>query len=222
MRRTIGGRPQSEAPAGAPRRAARSVAVPAPRSLHARPELNDDLVGAYMQDAIGRGGYRAALEYYGSEEAKKSEALWHRLRARGWLLGRLGLYGQVQGWLEEASAWPDFDHLPAAGVHGGRAAYRPSALWLKTPEPARRSAGGLLTIEPAATANPDPCAVPGYIWAAMLILDATGPICLNPCKPPGARRAVVERPLVMTGPRVLVLEWGNPSCCVTGRKSPHR
>ena len=179
MRRTIGGRPQSEAPAGAPRRAARSMAVPAPRSLHARPELNDDLVGAYMQDAIGRGGYRATLEYYGSEEAKKSEAPWHRLRARGWLLGRLGLYGQVQGWLEEASAWPDFDHLPAAGVHGGRAAYRPSALWLKTPEPARRSAGGLLTIEPAATANPDPCAVPGYIWAAMLILDATGPICLH-------------------------------------------
>ena len=177
MPRTIGGRPRGEAPAGASRRAARSVAVPAPRSLHARPELNDDLVGAYMQDAIERGGYRAALEYYGSDEAKKSEAPWHRLRARGWLLGRLGLYDQVQGWLEEASAWPDFDHLPAAGVHGGHAAYRPSALWLKTPEPARRSAGGLLTIEPAAAANPDPCAVPGYIWVAMLILDATGPIC---------------------------------------------
>ena len=27
---------------------------------------------------------------------------------------------------------------------------------------------------------------------------------LNPCKPPGARRAVVERPLVVTGPRALV------------------
>ena len=176
MRRTVGGRPRGEVPAGAPRRAARSVDVPAPRSLHARPELNDDLVGAYMQDAIERGGYRAALEYYGSEEAKKSEAPWHRLRARGWLLGRLGLYGQVQGWLEEATAWPDFDHLPAA-AHGGGAAYRPSALWLKTPEPTRRSAGGLLTIEPAAAANSDPGAVPGYIWAAMLILNATGPIC---------------------------------------------
>ena len=39
---------------------------------------------------------------------------------------------------------------------------------------------------------------------------------LNPCKPPGARRAVVERPLVVHGPRVLNVEWGNPSCCVTG------
>ena len=31
---------------------------------------------------------------------------------------------------------------------------------------------------------------------------------LNPCKPPGARRAVVERPLAMHGPRALPVEWG--------------
>ena len=34
-----------------------------------------------------------------------------------------------------------------------------------------------MTVEPAVAAGQDIDAVPGYIWTAMLILDAAGPIC---------------------------------------------
>ena len=85
--RAVGGPPHVRTPIGARGGGAgRSMTVTVTRDLHARPELDNDLAGTYMRDAIEHGGYRAALEYYGSEEAKKSETVWHRLRARGWLL----------------------------------------------------------------------------------------------------------------------------------------
>ena len=168
---------QARTPLGARRRADRPAAVAARREVQARLELGDDHTGTYMRDAIERGGYRAALEYYGGSEAKKSNTPWHRLRARGWLLGRLGLYGRMSGWLEEASEWDDFDHVLAAAGSVQRAAYRAPALWLQTPKPVPRSAEHLLTLEPAAAACRDTGDVPNCIWTAMLILDAVGPIC---------------------------------------------
>ena len=173
----IGMPPQGRTPAEMQGDAARSEAVLAPRTLHARPELDDDYVGHYMQEAVERGGYRAALDYYGSDEAKKHMNRWSQLRARGWLLGRLGLYDQVKIWLEEATALPDFDYLSGTiGGHCRRAPYRTPPLWLETPKPVQYSAEHTLTVEPAAAPCPDSRAVPDYIWAVMLILDATGPI----------------------------------------------
>ena len=176
-RQAIGVLPQGRMPAAALDRATRSAAAPALRGMYVRPELDADRVGSYMRDAIERGGYRAALDYYGSEEAKESDTPQHRLRATGWLLGRLGLYDRLEGWLEEASRRPGFDRLLDPGISGPRAPYRPPPLWLQTPRPAPRSAGRILTLGPAAPAAPAAGAVPCGIWAIMLILDATGPIC---------------------------------------------
>ena len=172
----IGAPPRSQTAAEALRSTARSEAVPALHGLHARPELDDDLVGTYVQDAMDRGGYRAALEYYDSEDAKKSEAPWHRLRAKGWLLGRLGLYGLMGGWLEEIAACPDFDHISALGISSRPLAYRTPPLWLETPKPPGRNTGRLLTVESAAAAGPNASRVPDYIWTTMLILDVVGPV----------------------------------------------
>ncbi len=178
MQQAIGDVPQSVALANVTlRRPAPSTTLAAPRVLLARPEPDSDMVGSYMRDAIGRGGYRAALGYYGSDEAKESDTPWHRLRLRGWLLGRLGLYDQLDSWLEEATALPDFDHLLDARVSVQRAAYRTPALWLEEPKPVQRSADHILTVEPAAAPDLDIHTVPDYIWTNMLILDATGPIC---------------------------------------------
>ena len=157
------------------------AALPAPaaalRGLYARPELADHRIGGYMRDAIKRGGYRVALEYYGSDEAKESDTPWHRLRARGWLLGRLGLYDQVRAWLEEVTPMSDFDHLSYALKPGPSDRYRTPALWLETPRPVPRSTDHILTVEPVPSTDPDIHTVPGYIWTTMLILDAAGPIC---------------------------------------------
>ena len=168
---------QTQAPFESLHRADRPAVVTVPRTVHARLELGDDHAGTYMRDAIERGGYRKALEYYSSDEAKRSETPWHRLRARGWLLGRLGLYDQMGGWLEEASEWDDFDHILAAAGSGRPAAYREPALWMQTPRPVQRSADRQITLEPAAVACGDTSAVPGHVWTTMLILDAAGPIC---------------------------------------------
>ena len=169
--------PQARMTAKALDPVARSAPAAALRALYARPELDDDHVGEYMRDAIERGGYRAALEYYGSDEAKESDTPWHRLRARGWLLGRLGLYDQVQSWLEEVATMSDFDHLSRALKPGSPARCRTPAMWLETPRPVPRSTDHILTVEPVASTDPDIRTVPGYIWTLMLILDATGPIC---------------------------------------------
>ena len=178
LQQAIGEVPQSVALANVTlRRPVQSTTLAAPRGLHARPEPDSDMVGSYMRDAIGRGGYRAALEYYGSDEAKESDTPWHRLRLRGWLLGRLGLYDQLDSWLEEATALPDFNHLLDARASVQRTAYRTPALWLEEPKPVPRSADHILTVEPAAAPDPDICTVPDYVWTAMLILDAAGPIC---------------------------------------------
>ena len=147
------------------------------RGLYARPELDDDHIGEYMRDAIERGGYRAALEYYGTDEAKESDTPRHRLRARGWLLGRLGHYDQVQAWLEEVATMPDFDHLSHALRSGPSTRSRTPAMWLETPRPVPRSTDHILTVEPVASTDPDTSTVPDHIWTLMLILDATGPIC---------------------------------------------
>ena len=178
LQQAIGEAPQSVALASVTlRRPVHSTTLAAPRGLHARPEPGSDMVGSYMRDAIGRGGYRAALDYYGSDEAKESDTPWHRLRLRGWLLGRLGLYDQLDSWLEEATALPDFNHLLGARASVQRTAYRTPALWLEEPKPVPRSADHILTVEPAAAPDPDIHTVPGYIWTTMLILDAAGPIC---------------------------------------------
>ena len=173
----IGVPPQSLSAAEAPRSTICSEAVPALHGMHARPELDDDHVGSHMRDAIERGGYRAALEYYDSNEAADSDTPWHRLRAKGWLLGRLGLYDRVQSWLEEVAPLPDFDHLSHDLKPGPPAPCRTPALWLETPRPVPRSTDHILTVEPFAAAGPDIRKVPGYIWTLMLVLDAAGPIC---------------------------------------------
>ena len=173
----VGGELQSLASLAAPRPSTRSATMVAHLALHTRPELDSDTTGDYMRDAIEHGGYRAALEYYGSEEAKAAHTERHRLRAVGWLLGRLGLCDQVKSWLEEVSPLDQFDHLLDDACSGTRAGYRTPPMWLEAPRPVPRSVGDILTLEPVAAAAPDIGAVPDYIWTTMMILDAAGPIC---------------------------------------------
>ena len=168
--------PQARASLEASRRASRPASIAALCGVHVRLELDVAMVGAYMRDAIERGGYRAALEYYDSDESKKSDTLGCRLRTKSWLLGRLGLYDRMKNWLEEAASWDDFDQLLAAAGASLRAPYRTPALWLETPKPVPRGADVMMTFEPVASACRDMGAVPGDIWTVMLILDATGPI----------------------------------------------
>ena len=199
-RRAIGGPTQAQSPSVAPRSAERHAALLLPCEAQARLEL-DDSAGSFMRDAIARGGYRAALHYYASDEAKKSvtpssamrstppiishgsdearesDTPWHRLSMQGWLLGRLGLYGQMKGWLEDASAWPDFDDILNAADQVQHLPYKTPAAWLRTPAPAPLRADRIMTLEPAAPACRDIGSVPDYVWTAMLILDAVGPIC---------------------------------------------
>ena len=170
-----GRRPRIRTPFEEMRRSVRAATPP--RNVQARPEVADGSVGVYMRDAIARGGYRAALHYYGSDEAIKSDRPWRRLRARGWLLGRLGLYGQMGDWLADISEWDDFDHILAAVGSAPRAAYTAPPLWLEAPTPMPRSEERIMTLEPAAAPCRDTGAVPDYIWTAMLVLDAAGPIC---------------------------------------------
>ena len=167
----------ARAPPEAPRRAERPEAVMALSEVHARLELDGRMVGTYMRDAIRRGGYRAALDYYASEESEKFDRPWHRFKARGWLLGRLGRYDQMASWLEGGVGLPDFDLLLSTARSLPHAAYRTPAMWLDTPRPAPLSVGHMMAFEPAAAACRDMAAVPAYIWTAMLILDATGPVC---------------------------------------------
>ena len=173
----IGGMPRHLGSGVAPHRQVFPPATSAPDKLYARPEPDSDMVGAYMRDAIERGGYRAALEYYSSDEAKESDTPWHRLRVKGWLLGRLGLYGQLKSWFDEIATLPDFESVSAAGIPGPRTDYRAPALWLESPGPVRRRTDDIMTVEPAAAPCLDVGPVPDYIWTAMLILDAAGPIC---------------------------------------------
>ena len=135
------------------------------------------MTGTCMRDAIERGGYRAALEYYNSDESKKSDVPWRRFKARGWLLGRLGHYGRMAGWLEEGATLPDFDLLVSTARSAPRAAYRSPPLWLETPIPVPPREGRLMALEPAAIPCRDTGAVPDRVWTVMLILDAAGPIC---------------------------------------------
>ena len=175
--RAVGGPPRALASLEALRSADRPSAAPAPLGAHARLELDGDAAGTYMRDAIERGGYRAALEYYGSDESKRSDREWHRFRARGWLLSRLGHYGRMPEWLEGGAALPDFDLLVSTARSSPRAAYRAPPLWLEAPIPVPPREGRLMAFEPAATPCRDTGAVPDCVWTVMLILDAAGPIC---------------------------------------------
>ena len=176
-RRTMETPPHVRAAFKPPRRADRPATATAPRGAHARLELDGRMVGTYMRDAIRRGGYRTALEYYASEESEKSDRPWHRFKARGWLLGRLGRYDQMAGWLEGGAGLPDFDLLLSTAHSVPNAAYRTPAMWLETPRPVPLGAGHIMAFEPAAAACRDIGSVPDYVWTAMLILDAAGPIC---------------------------------------------
>ena len=196
-----GGEPQSLATLATPRRSAQSATtMVAQLALHTRPELSSDTTGDYMRDAIERGGYRAALEYYGSDEAKAAHTERHRLRAKGWLLGRLGLCNQVQSWLEEVAYLDNFDHLLVDARSGPRAGYRAPPMWLETPRPVPRSADHILTLEPVAAAAAGAGAVPDYIWNTMLILDTAGPICSHAGLGAAAFLVGAEADLLMHGP----------------------
>ena len=177
VQRAVGVSPQARASLGALRRADGSFSMAAPLELQARLELDSKMVGTYMRDAIGRGGYREALEYYGSDESKKSDRPWRRFKARGWLLGRLGHYAQMSGWLEEGVALPDFDLLLSTAHSAPRATYRTPALWMETPSPVQLRAGRMMAFEPVAAACRDMGTVPDDVWAVALILEAAGPIC---------------------------------------------
>ena len=168
---------QAQTPLEVQRRADHPATVTVPREVHARLELDGRMVGTYMRDAIRRGGYRAALEYYASEESEKSDRPWHRFKARGWLLGRLGHYDQMASWLEGGVGLPDFDLLLSTASSSSRAAYRTPAMWLETPRPVSLGVDHMMAFEPAAAACRDMDSVPDYVWTAMLILDATGSVC---------------------------------------------
>ena len=196
----VGGEMQSLASLAAPRHSARSATLVAQLALHTRPELRSNRVGSYMRDAIERGGYRAALEYYGSDEAKAAHTERHRLRARGWLLGRLGLYDQVKNWLEEVAHLDNFDHLLSDARSGPHAGYRAPEMWMETPRPVPRSADRILTLEPVAAAAPDAGAVPDYIWTNMLILDVVGPISSHAGLGAAAFLVGTEADRLMRGP----------------------
>ena len=172
----IGVPPHGQATSEALRLADRPSPMAMSRAIHARFELDGDMVGTYMRDAIERGGYRAALEYYCSAESEKSDMAWHRFKAKGWLLGRLGHYDRMKKWLEEGTDWPDYDLLLSTAVSAPHVAYRAPPLWLETPRPVPLSADHMMAFEPVAPACPDLGSVPDYIWAVMLILDATGPL----------------------------------------------
>ena len=174
--RAIGAPPHMQATPEAARRADCPAPTAMPRAIRARFELDGDMVGTYMRDAIERGGYRAALEHYCSAESEKSDMAWHRFKAKGWLLGRLGHYDRVKSWLEEGADWPDFDLLLSTAVSAPDVAYRAPPLWLETPRPVPLSTDCMMSFEPVAPACPDLGLVPDCIWAVMLVLDATGPL----------------------------------------------
>lgn len=83
------------------RASARAVARTGPRRQYGRLEFDAEFVGAYMRDAISRGGYRAALDYYGRMRARTTQSSIRRIRARGWLLGGLALDEEMPGWMKE-------------------------------------------------------------------------------------------------------------------------
>ena len=135
-----------------------------------RPELDAEFVGTYMRDAISRGGYRRALDYYGGVRAKRSEPRAHRLRARGWLLGRLSPDEWEAGWMKEARACSDFDHMTGVADKARLEAERRIAASLGM------EVNRLLETEPVDADPPEPSTVPQWMWASMLALDAIGPV----------------------------------------------
>ena len=135
-----------------------------------RPELDAEFVGTYMRDAISRGGYRKALDYYGGARAKRTKLREHRLRARGWLLGRLSPDEWAAGWVREARTCPEFDHMTGVADKAQLEAEKSIAASLG------REVRRLLKTEPIDADPPEPCSVPQWMWAAMLALDAIGPI----------------------------------------------
>ena len=144
-----------------------AVAATSLQGRYGRLEFDAEFAGAYMRDAISRGGYRAALDYYGRMRAKTTQSSIHRIRARGWLLGRLALDGEMPGWVKEARSCSEFDYITGGGpwwsTDGGAITRR------------QREEGRIVRIEPVDAAAPAPSSVPQRVWAAMLALDAAGP-----------------------------------------------
>ena len=134
---------------------------------YGRLEFDAEFVGAYMRDAISRGGYRAALDYYGRMRARTTQSSIHRIRARGWLLGRLALDEEMPGWMKEARSCSEFDYItdggPGWNTDGGAITRQ------------QREEGRIVRIEPVDATAPTPSSVPQRVWTVMLALDAAGP-----------------------------------------------
>ena len=147
-----------------------------------------------MRDAISRGGYRAALDYYGGARAKRSEPPTHRLRARGWLLGRLSPDAWKSEWMEEARTCSDFDHMTGAADSARLEAKKRTAASLGLE--VRR----LLKAEPVdAVPPPDPRDIPQGVWISMLVLDTVGPVYSRA----GLNTAAAREPLADKRSRML-------------------
>ena len=147
---------------------AKAVAGTSLQGQYGRLELDAEFRGEYMRDAISRGGYRAALDHYEKTKAATHQLSIHRLRARGWLLGRLALDDGVAEWMEEARACSEFDHILSGGsdwnTSGGTITRQ------------QREEGNIVKIEPVDAVPPAPRSVPRWVWAIMLVLDAVGPV----------------------------------------------
>ena len=56
-----------------------AVAATSLRGRYGRPEFDAEFAGAYTRDAISRGCYRAAPDYYGRMRAKTTQSPIHRI-----------------------------------------------------------------------------------------------------------------------------------------------
>ena len=123
-----------------------------------------------MRDAISRGGYRKALDYYGGARAKRTKMREHRLRARGWLLGRLYPDTGMAEWVKEARTCSVYDYMTGVASRAQLEAEKRIAASLG------REVSRILKTEPVDAVPPEPRSVPHWMWAAMLALDSVGPV----------------------------------------------
>ena len=135
-----------------------------------RPVLDDEFIGTYMRDAISRGGYRKALDYYGGARAKRTMMQEHRLRARGWLLGRLHPDTGMAEWVRDARTCSVYDYMTGVA----------SSAQLEAEKRITASLGlevsRILKTEPVDATPPEPRSVPHWMWTTMLALDSVGPV----------------------------------------------
>ena len=137
---------------------------------YGRPVLDDEFIGTYMRDAISRGGYRKALDYYSGARAKRTKMREHRLRARGWLLGRLYPDTGMAEWVKEARTCSVYDYMTGVASRAQLEAERRIAASLG------REVSRILKTETVDVVPPEPRSVPHWMWAVMLALDSVGPV----------------------------------------------